>query len=62
MGIFYVCISKRIDCCHCGTGLDLPYTYDYTGNLVSYSPKRILTQGITSIGTGILIINISFHV
>jgi hypothetical protein len=45
------------DCCHSGTGLDLPYTYNHDGSLKQYNPGKEFMSTLASAGKSFLMRN-----
>lgn len=42
------------DCCHSGTGLDLPYVYNSDGTLKKYNPAKAVAQTVLNAGKDLL--------
>ena len=48
---------QLLDCCHSGTGLDLPYTYNSDGSLKRYNPGKEFAKTLASAGANFLMRN-----
>ena len=58
MMIKYLPMGVRLtvvfDCCHSGTGLDLPYVYNADGSLKQYNPGKSLAKSLLSTGNQLI--------
>jgi hypothetical protein len=47
-------LTVIFDCCHSGTGLDLPYTYNSDGTLKRYNPTHDWAKALKDVGAGLM--------
>lgn len=47
-------LTVILDCCHNGSGLDLPYEYNSDGSLKRFRPEKQLLSTLTSVGMNLM--------